>query len=86
MKEDVYPDIEKTPIVMCAACWRVQVPEEELAFELDQWVDPTTFMAQSHGGAGDYLIMDGYCDGCLSEILFHIQDVKTKTAHERLNA
>lgn len=78
--------VERTPIIMCASCWRIQVPEDELVFESDQWIDPTTFMAHANGGAGDYHIMDGYCDPCLTAFVCRLEDVKTKTAHERLNA
>jgi hypothetical protein len=73
----------KQPIVMCASCWRVQVLHHALAPE---WVDPTMFMAQADGGAGDYRIRDGYCDPCLTAFVSHLRDVKMKTAHERLNA
>jgi hypothetical protein len=82
--EELHED--RKPLVMCASCWRVQVPEDELAFDPDEWVNPTTFMAQADGGAGDYLIMDGCCHMCLTEILCQIQSMKHKTAHERLNA
>lgn len=75
---------DKQEIVMCASCWRVQVPDD--AFASGQWVDPTMFMAQADGGAADYRIMDGYCDPCLSAFVSHLRDVKMKTAHERLNA
>jgi hypothetical protein len=78
--------VERTPIVMCAACWRIQAPEDELVFDSDQWVDPTTFMAHADAGPGGYYIMDGYCDPCLTAFVSRLQDVKNKTAHERLNA
>ncbi len=68
---------------MCASCWKVQTSHHAVAPE---WVDPTMFMAQSDGGAGDYRITDGYCDPCLTAFVSRLRDVKTKTAHERLNA
>lgn len=71
---------------MCASCWRIQPPQDELVFEFDHWVDPMTFMARSQGGAGGYHITDGYCDPCLAAFMSRIQDVTLKTAHERLNA
>jgi hypothetical protein len=75
--------ISKQPIVMCASCWKVQVPYHAFAPE---WVDPTMFMAQAARGAEDYRITDGYCDPCLTAFVSRLRDVKMKTAHERLNA
>ncbi len=75
---------EQTALCMCASCWRIQAPEDELAFEMDQWVDPTTFMAQACGGERHFRLMDGYCETCLSGFLNQLRDVKTKG--ERLNA
>ena len=73
----------KESIVMCASCWKVQTSHHAVAPE---WVDPTMFMAQTAGGAEDYRITDGFCDPCLTAFVSHLRDVKTKTAHERLNA
>lgn len=53
-------------------------------FEFDQWVDPSTFMAWSDGGTNDYLLVDGYCDGCLSDLAR--QSHEPQQPGERLNA
>jgi hypothetical protein len=86
MRDEPEAAEEKLSVVMCAACWKIQVPKNELAFETDHWVDPTTFMAQVDGGAAQYDLMDGYCDPCLTQFVCRLQDAKMKTACERLNA
>ena len=45
---------------MCASCWRVQPLAGDLGTELDQWVDPTTFMARGQLGSQQYDIIDEY--------------------------
>jgi hypothetical protein len=73
-------------ILMCASCWRIQPYSEELGTELDQWVDPTTFMARGQLGSQRYDIVDGYCDPCLMEMAIRDQLALARAAEERTNA
>jgi hypothetical protein len=45
-------------ILMCASCWRVQHLSEEFGAELQEWSDPTTFMASGQISASTYDIVD----------------------------
>jgi hypothetical protein len=74
----------RQPVLMCASCWKIQPPHDHLMFEFDQWVDPTTFLAWSDGGTDDYLLIDGFCDGCLSDMAR--QTALSRHSVERLNA
>jgi len=53
---------------------------------LDQWVDPTTFMAREQLGSQRYDIIDGYCDPCLMEMALQDQLALARAAEERTNA
>jgi hypothetical protein len=55
-------------------------------FEFDQWVEPSTFMAWSDGGTNDYLLVDGYCDSCLSDMASQADLQQQRQPVERLNA
>jgi hypothetical protein len=74
----------RQPVLICASCWKIQPPQDHLVFEMDQWVDPTAFMAWSDGGTSDYHLVDGYCDSCLAEIVRRIP--AEGSGVERLNA
>jgi len=74
------------PILMCAACWRIQPLADELGSQLDQWIEPTALMARVQLGSGDYEIIDGYCDPCLVEMAIRSQRALVHAAHERTNA
>jgi hypothetical protein len=71
---------------MCAACWRVQRPATDLGLELDEWMDPTTFMACGVLASDQYDIIDGYCDPCLMEMAIRDQLALARAAEERTNA
>jgi hypothetical protein len=71
---------------MCASCWRIQPLTDDLGTELDQWVDPTTFMARGQLGTRQYDIIDGYCDPCLMEMALRDQLALARAAEERTNA
>jgi len=71
---------------MCAACWRIQPLTADLGAELDQWTDPTTFMARRELSSQDYDIIDGYCDPCLMEMTLRDQLALARAAEERTNA
>jgi hypothetical protein len=71
---------------MCASCWRIQPLTQELGTELDQWLDPTTFMARGQLGSEQYDIIDGYCDPCLMEMALRDQLALARAAEERTNA
>lgn len=58
----------------------------ELCTELDQWIDPTTFMACGQIGSEAYDIIDGYCDPCLMEMAVRDQLALARAAEERTNA
>ena len=77
---------EQKAILMCAACWRIQPLTADLGTELDQWMDPTTFMACGQLGSEHYDIIDGYCDPCLVEITLRDQLALSRAAEERTNA
>lgn len=77
---------EQKAILMCAACWRVQPLNSDLGTELDQWIDPTTFMACGQLGSQQYDIVDGYCDPCLMEMAIRDQLALARAADERTNA
>jgi hypothetical protein len=78
-------DAQKS-ILMCASCWRIQPLTDDLGTELDQWLDPTTFMARGQLGSGRYDIVDGYCDPCLMEMAVRDQLALARAADERTNA
>lgn len=71
---------------MCASCWRVQPLLAELGAELQEWSDPTTFMATGEVSLGKYDIVDGYCDPCLIEMAVRDQLALARAEGERLNA
>jgi hypothetical protein len=73
-------------ILMCASCWRIQPLTDDLGTELDQWLDPTTFMAREQLGSDRYDIVDGYCDPCLLEMALRDQLALARAAEERTNA
>jgi hypothetical protein len=73
-------------ILMCASCWRIQPLVEDLGAELDQWLEPTTFMSWGQWGQGLYDIVDGYCDPCLMEMALRDQLALARAAEERTNA
>jgi len=81
---------EQKTILMCASCWRIQPLTEdfgtELDQELDEWMDPTTFMGWGRLGSGRYDIVDGYCDPCLMEMALRDQLALDRAAEERTNA
>lgn len=77
---------EQTTILMCASCWRIQPLTEDLGAELDQWMDPTTFMGWGRMESGRYDIVDGYCDPCLMEMALRDQLALARAADERTNA
>jgi len=77
---------DQRPILMCASCWRIQPLTDDLGTELDQWVDPTTFMAREQLGSQRYDIIDGYCDPCLMEMALQDQLALARAAEERTNA
>jgi hypothetical protein len=79
------PDLRQ-PVLICASCWRIQPPQDHLMFEFDQWVEPSTFMAWSDGGTNDYLLVDGYCDSCLSDMASQADLQQQRQPVERLNA
>jgi hypothetical protein len=73
-------------VMMCAYCWRIQPLREELGSELDQWIDPTAFMARGQLGSTAYHIIDGYCDPCLVEMAARDRRALVRAAAERTNA
>jgi hypothetical protein len=77
---------EQKAILMCAACWRVQPLTADLGSELDQWMDPTTFMVFGELASDQYDIIDGYCDPCLMEMAIRDQLALARAAEERTNA
>ena len=77
---------QETPVMMCASCWKMQPLHDELGAALDQWVDPTAFMARGQLGVGRFLIIDGYCDPCLVEMAARNQVAVVRAAYERTNA
>jgi hypothetical protein len=77
---------DQKAILMCASCWRIQPLTEDLGTELDQWVDPTAFMARGQLASAHYDIIDGYCDPCLMEIAVRDQLALARAAEERTNA
>lgn len=78
-------DVQKS-ILMCASCWRIQPLTNELCVELDQWIDPTTFMACGQVASEAYDIIDGYCDPCLMEMAVRDQLALARASAERTNA
>ncbi len=76
----------RQPVLMCACCWMIQPPPDHLMFEFDQWVDPTTFMSWSDGGTNDYLLVDGFCERCLSDMARQSEVSYQRQSVERLNA
>jgi hypothetical protein len=76
----------RQPVLMCSSCWKIQPPEDELAFDVDQWVEPGTFMAAAVARSRHYLLVDAFCEGCLSDMMERAEAVIPTTAHERLNA
>ena len=77
---------EQIAILMCASCWRIQPLTEDLGAELDQWMDPTTFMARRQLGSAQYDIIDGYCDPCRMEMALRDQLALARASEERTNA
>jgi hypothetical protein len=73
-------------ILMCASCWKIQPLTEDLGTALDQWMDPTMFMARGQLGTEHYDIIDGYCDPCLMEMAIRDQLALARAAEERTNA
>ena len=73
-------------ILMCASCWRVQPIAEALGAELQEWSDPTTFMASGQVSSVTYDIVDGYCNPCLIEMALRDQLALARAEGERLNA
>jgi hypothetical protein len=78
-------------ILMCASCWRIQPLTDDLGTALDQaldqWMDPTMFMARGRLlGSEHYDIIDGYCDPCLMEMAIRDQLALARAAEERTNA
>ena len=71
---------------MCPSCWRIQPITQELGVELDQWIDPTTFMACGPLDSGGYDIVDAYCDPCVLEMALRDQLALARAAGERTNA
>jgi hypothetical protein len=71
---------------MCASCWKIQPLSNDLGAELDQWLDPTTFMALGQLGSERYDIVDAYCDPCLMEMALRDQLALARAAEERINA
>ena len=78
-------EIERS-ILMCASCWRIQPLTDDLGTELDQWLDPTIFMARGQLGSDRYDIVDAYCDPCLMEMALRDQRALARAAEERTNA
>ena len=76
----------RQPVLMCSSCWKIQPPEDELTFDVDQWVDPTTFMAAAVARSRHYLLVDAFCDVCLSEMMDQTETVNQARNQERLNA
>lgn len=76
----------RQPVLICASCWKIQPPQDHLMFEFDQWVEPSTFMAWSDGGTNDYVLVDGYCDSCLSDMASQSDQAQPRQPVERLNA
>ena len=76
----------RQPVLMCSSCWKIQPPEDELTFDVDQWVDPTTFMAAAVARSRHYLLVDAFCEGCLSEMMDRAEAVTQTSSQERLNA
>jgi len=80
---------ERQTVLMCAACWKIQVPEDDLAFAvedaIEQWVDPNTFIALA-SAANTYEIVDGYCEACLSDLFAQERGARIRHVGERLNA
>jgi hypothetical protein len=77
---------EDKAIVMCASCWRIQTLSGDLGTELDQWMDPTAFMACGRLASEQYEIIDGYCDPCLMEMALRDHLALARAAEERTNA
>jgi hypothetical protein len=77
---------DQRTIVMCASCWRIQPLTEDLGAELDQWMDPTSFLGWGQWGWGRCDIVDGYCDPCLLEMALRDQLALARAAEERTNA
>ena len=73
-------------ILLCASCWRIQPITDDLGTELDQWLDPTTFMAREQLESERYDIVDSYCDPCLIEMALRDQLALARAAEERINA
>ncbi len=76
----------RQPVLMCSSCWNIQPPEDELTFEMDKWVHPTTFMASAVASSRHYVLVDGYCEECLTRLVEHVHLAARAGAHERLNA
>jgi hypothetical protein len=77
---------DQRSILMCASCWRIQPLSEDPGVELDEWVDPTTFMARCQMKSEHYDIIDGYCDPCILEMALRDQLALARAAEERTNA
>ncbi|HEU4684402.1 MAG TPA: hypothetical protein VFS39_07875 [Nitrospira sp.] len=73
-------------VMMCASCWRIQPLHDELGSALDQWIDPTAFMARGQLEASAYRIVDGYCDPCLAEMAARDSHAMIRASRERINA
>jgi hypothetical protein len=76
----------ETSITMCASCWRIQPRTQALEDDLQEWMDPTVFMARGQRPSSHYAIIDGYCDPCLIEIALRDQLALARAEGERLNA
>ena len=77
---------DHTPVMMCAYCWKMQALQDELGSQLDQWIDPTAFMARGQLGTQAYHIIDGYCGPCLVEMAARSELAIMRAAEERTNA
>ena len=74
-------------LYMCASCWKIQPPEDELMFNVNQWVDPMTIMTRLGGGIRQHIrFVDTYCTACLIESALCVRSARRRTAHEPLNA
>ncbi len=74
-------------LLMCASCWRILAPGDELLLDVDQWVDPMTIMSGMGSGTRQHVrFIDTYCTACLIESALRVQSARRRTAYEPRNA
>jgi hypothetical protein len=77
----------KNSLCMCPSCWRIQPPEDDLLFEVGQWMEPMAILARMGCEARQHVrFVDTYCNACLIESALRVQLALTRAVHEPLNA